>query len=555
MKRTLFTGALITALLLAASEISLRATMHLEPDPPPSPDFAYQYIDIYQRLFGKEVLADGRLVYKTCRPGGREQFFVLPKPQDTMRVFVMGGSVAMNFGGYTGMQNALERLAAGRHVEIINAGMGAYDSYRESLVLKEIINYQPDLIILMSGNNEFFNPVKINVWAYRINRIMRRLWLYRVLQERLSQYVASRGAMSRPDEASFRKNLKAMISLTKRKGIPFVVCTLPVNFRDCPPQGSPALEEKFLAAWGLYEEDRFTEARKEFEEGLASNPHNAFLAYYTGKCYDASRDYGAAQRYYLMALELDGGSGNRCTPQRNQTIRRLCAQDGAILADIEKLFLERAEHGLLGRDYFNDNCHPWPEYNAFIAEGIIRSMQLSRRPKAFFDEKAELGSLFAVQPPSAERLKERSSLEVLYACSQIPHHNTERVVASAENAYALDQRVFEDLRALRQRTEQYFMDNWWIKQRQEDFDTIWGLFLVHVAEAFRRMGRSQDALRLFDQAEIALPGLGEPYLGRALIYYRYGKTEEARSQFELSKAKKCQTPLEHFYWALIMPQQ
>ena len=36
---------------------------------------------------------------------------------------------------------------------MISCGMGGYDSYRDAMVQREILDYQPDAIVVMSGSN------------------------------------------------------------------------------------------------------------------------------------------------------------------------------------------------------------------------------------------------------------------------------------------------------------------------------------------------------------------------------------------------------------------
>ena len=96
------------------------------------------------------------------------QSFEMPKPDDLFRVFCLGGSVTFGFvhpGLVEGdpsvaypaqLETILRREAgAGRRVEVINAGALGYSSFRVLSVLKEVMRYQPDLVLVSTGQNEY----------------------------------------------------------------------------------------------------------------------------------------------------------------------------------------------------------------------------------------------------------------------------------------------------------------------------------------------------------------------------------------------------------------
>jgi len=158
LKRSALVLILVFILSVLISEAVLRSQRGL---PPPENDrslFKAQYEDIYKRFFKKIRLSDGTSVYKTQRKQEIEEFFPAHKIKGTKRIFVLGGSVAYSFSRQQDREYIKELLEAslpGEKFEIIGCGMAAYDSYRESLIHKEILNYEPDLIVLLSGNNEF----------------------------------------------------------------------------------------------------------------------------------------------------------------------------------------------------------------------------------------------------------------------------------------------------------------------------------------------------------------------------------------------------------------
>lgn len=88
--------------------------------------------------------------------------FPLERPQGGLRAFVLGGSAAAGWPYHLGdtnisalLERKLRALYPGRPIEVINMGAGTYASHRVKLILEEVLHYNPDLIFLYNGNNEF----------------------------------------------------------------------------------------------------------------------------------------------------------------------------------------------------------------------------------------------------------------------------------------------------------------------------------------------------------------------------------------------------------------
>ncbi|MGI9471386.1 MAG: tetratricopeptide repeat protein, partial [Rubripirellula sp.] len=89
------------------------------------------------------------------------QSFAATKPPKTRRVFCVGGSTTFGrpFNDTTSYVNWLRQLlpkvSPEFHWEVINAGGVSYASYRVAAVMEELANYEPDLFIVYSAQNEF----------------------------------------------------------------------------------------------------------------------------------------------------------------------------------------------------------------------------------------------------------------------------------------------------------------------------------------------------------------------------------------------------------------
>ncbi len=83
------------------------------------------------------------------------------KEKSSYRVFALGGSTTQGepFSTETAFPKWLEinlQLASrNKDIEVINCGGLSYASYRVLAILREVLTYSPDLIVVYTGHNEF----------------------------------------------------------------------------------------------------------------------------------------------------------------------------------------------------------------------------------------------------------------------------------------------------------------------------------------------------------------------------------------------------------------
>ncbi len=195
------------------------------------------------------------------RPGYADQTnFVMPKPADTVRIFLVGESAAKgypqprNLAVSSFLQAMLSDAWPEKKVEVINLGTTAVASFPLVYQVRDALKFSPDLFIFYTGNNEFFGAygtASINAagslppWALRLMRAARGLalvqvldsWLYRgadenesLMEEMIGQTVIAADSPLR--EAAARNlavNLGTMLDDLRAAGVPAVVCTTASN--------------------------------------------------------------------------------------------------------------------------------------------------------------------------------------------------------------------------------------------------------------------------------------------------------------------------------------
>ena len=123
-------------------------------------------------------------VYRTARPRqkffGRQEF-TRHKPERTFRVFGLGGSTVRGrpYETDTSFLKWLEIELNGRDTsrcyETVNCGGLSYASYRVARILDEILHYDPDIIVIATGHNEFLEDRTYNSLKNRSSLVSRPL--------------------------------------------------------------------------------------------------------------------------------------------------------------------------------------------------------------------------------------------------------------------------------------------------------------------------------------------------------------------------------------------
>lgn len=160
LKNLLF-SAIVLALFFAGSELVLSMA---GVQPALSTDDPFVGFAGNIPLFVEEERRDGLAVLRTADNKislFNQQEFPKAKGADTYRIFCMGGSTTygrsyrdpVSFCGW--LRAYLKAADPGRDWQIINAGGISYASYRVAKLMSELLQYQPDLFIVYTGQNEF----------------------------------------------------------------------------------------------------------------------------------------------------------------------------------------------------------------------------------------------------------------------------------------------------------------------------------------------------------------------------------------------------------------
>ncbi len=299
--RKLWLLRLVTVLLALSPFLALEGVLRLLqwPEFPPAAD---PFVDLHnlRPLFQLDT-DNGRMAisperFNLFRPAA----FALHKPAETFRVFALGGSTTQGepYSTETAfpqwLQLDLQAAVPDRRVEVINCGGLSYASYRVLAIVREVLHYDPDLIIVYSGHNEYLE--RRTYAPFHSSSLLNRSlsWLSSLRTVQLARSLAGQSAQ-RPDPREpsgsqttilqaevdalldyeggladyqrgaswmkpivehFRWNLQQMCAECQQLDVPLILVRPGSNLLDCPPfkfesdpQLSPDMRNQFDQHW------------------------------------------------------------------------------------------------------------------------------------------------------------------------------------------------------------------------------------------------------------------------------------------------------------------
>ncbi len=389
-------------------------------------------------------------VYRTARaraPFIAPQEFSVAKPPGSFRLFCFGGSTVYGhpYTGETAFPKWLElELAArdpGRSWQAINCGGVSYASYRIAPMVREVLRYQPDLVIVATGHNEFledrtYHALKTRsaLWtrlqrtAYALHTVgLVRQWLHRDAAAGSPPLAAPADAAPLPPDvttrldyasgyASYRRDevwwqnvaaqydesVRQIVADCRAAHVPVLLVRLGSNLRDCPPYKSehrsnlaPGTEADWQAAFDLAtaaEKTDLPRALHFYQEAAAIDAEHALLNFRLARVLDRLGRTAEALPYFEKAKDTDI-CPLRITAPLEQTLLKIAAETDTPLVDAAQVIAARSPAGIPGNDWYVDHVHPTIGGHQWIARTIA----------AQFPARGWLAS--PAEWPEAERVK------------------------------------------------------------------------------------------------------------------------------------------------------
>jgi lysophospholipase L1-like esterase len=416
-RRLLATLTLLSPLaLLLALELALRlagfgSSYPLFVDAPGMPGYRQANPDLIQRYYGRSPELAIDVVH-----------FRSEKPSESYRVVVQGGSTAAGFpygrwGGLAGMLgDRLEMAFPEREIEVISTAMAGVNSYSVLDLVDEIIQIEPDAVLIYAGHNEYLgilgvasalSPARLRAGTLLFLEL-RRLRVYQLLEWVVAGLrsvvpwggdgpAATRGTMigraaegarvpfdSGAYHAGIRQleaNLGAALESYGRAGIPVYLATLASNEKDNPPfEGALVTgldRDAWASGWRMYEDAMEAGSRPAARAALSR------LVRLEGSVADAW--------YALAELELEAGELEaarvayrhakdrdelrfRAPEVFNEVIRELADAPGVTLVDVQRHMEAASPTGIVGNELLSEHVHPNARGYFLLADAFYEAL-------------------------------------------------------------------------------------------------------------------------------------------------------------------------------------
>jgi len=345
-----------------------------------------------------------------------DQSFTIASPPNSLRIFTVGGSSAFGFpwGVHTSfsgvLQDVLTSAYPDRQIEVINAAGVSYAMHRLNLVVRELIEYQPDVFIIYSGHNEFVEQNFYKTFRKRSStttKLIHGLSQLKIsgalnsllLHSKTKEPISSKNfdmVVDRTDRIwnessdktavveNFRDGLTQLIRVAQNHGAKVLVATVPCNFRDWRPQRSivdnftdeakrTMWQTTYVAGESHLKAGEYRNTITALENALKLSPSHADTHFLLGKAHEELGHWRESRRSYELAVDYDA-SPIRRTSKINRAIREVTTQEGALLVDIETVFMENSDHELIGFKLIEDYAHPTPDGHTLIAWHLWHAM-------------------------------------------------------------------------------------------------------------------------------------------------------------------------------------
>jgi hypothetical protein len=353
----------------------------------------------------------------------RPAAFSSRKNDATKRIFVLGGSTVQGrpFSTETAFPIWLEtRLTAAfpkSNFEVVNVGGISYASYRVSKLVNEVLEHEPDAIVLYTGHNEFLEDREygalldagpIQTWLSNIAGNIRTVsWI----QERFQSDAISISTMPtevnarldhvgglekyhrdptwrRGVEEHFDTVFLAMVKQIKNAEIPLWVCMPVCDLVNTPPfkvelanELSATQHAEWQLAWKTANDDQLPAQQRlnACNLCLTLDPLDAGAHYIAGRLFHEQGNISEAIKHLILAKDLDV-CPLRATTEIEQSVVQIANKENIPIIRTPTLFDQRDANGnripdgIADPELFVDHLHPSIRGHQILGRALADSM-------------------------------------------------------------------------------------------------------------------------------------------------------------------------------------
>lgn len=482
------------------------------------------------------------------------QTFSRQKSAQAKRVFCIGGSTTYgrpyddrtSFCGW--LREFLPVADNEATWEIINAGGISYGSKRVLNVLREVVEYDPNLIIIYCGHNEFLERTTYPTISSLPEPVLR---MSAFLEQHSALFRSLRSVASRPtaqtpentvdpenveaildssvgldayqrDEDwqalvvnAYAANIRTMLQICEAKQIAVVVVVPASQLKDCAPfksqhnsnlrRGNIIKSDSLLArassALNAGDQQRCCDL---CDELIALDPEFAHGHYLKGMAEFSSENFSQSKESLIRARDTDV-CPLRATSIIIDTLRSTATNFDCSIVDFESIADKLAKHGVPGNDLFLDHVHPTIDLNRKLALALLAQMQTDA-----------LISADQIDDHEISAVTQRVTESIDTAAHGLALRNLSKVLSWAGKYEEADRLAVQAMELLPDDSESQFQ----------------------AAGAYFRRGDSQRAMNAFQRAVQLDPNSAQAHYGVGLMYAERGNWTSAIQHYQTASALK-----------------
>ncbi|MCK5738937.1 SGNH/GDSL hydrolase family protein [bacterium] len=282
-------------------------------------------------------------------------------------------------------------------IEMLNAACNSMNSQTVLSVTRDLVKYNPDVMIIYSAHNEYFGPNEFALSKEANQKFkstafshaflsLRQTYAYQGLSWIIRKIIGESAVSLQPWAAwakvnvvspddpyndgileNYEANLRKIVKMARENGVIVILCTPVTNYAFPPfmPVFSHELTDTEQSLWDSLtaKSDEFAND-KDFESAYECwnelshvDSMNANLHYFKGTYASKLGDYQTAVAELRRASDLDG-LPFRAKSAAAGICRKVAADEGAILADMERFFSEMYGKGYPEPSLMLDHVHP-----------------------------------------------------------------------------------------------------------------------------------------------------------------------------------------------------
>ncbi|MFA6541194.1 MAG: hypothetical protein WCT99_06285, partial [Bacteroidota bacterium] len=349
----------------------------------------YDQIQWFQinRRYLEQYFAKGDYLIPEFKPS----LFRKEKTDSTFRIICLGESsmfgvpyqMTANVPGI--LRRQLRHLFPHKEIEVINFGASAINTNVILDFAPQLVKFNPDLILIYTGHNEFYGPDGIGAsWIekqipaltrlkYRLNRLAIVKLLSSLgsnndqtanpIPESLMEQVSHNARVPlNSDDArlvfsNFKNNMTAIIGIFQDRHIPILVSDVTSNMTFPPFDYDRSNGSVLNQVESLLKQKRYDDAAEKLRSVNNHDHPNAYYYFLKGELSRSQHRYDSAAQYFLTARDHDLLKF-RAPSAINLLIHDVCAETHTPFFSTDSIFRSESMNGISDTTLFWEHLHP-----------------------------------------------------------------------------------------------------------------------------------------------------------------------------------------------------